>query len=237
MKDEVQSLLDESGASALLKENERNPAEMPSRIPLPDSTGLVYDQGTEASPEALIAERAEFEAAASQPHEPTPVPRVLVPEPAPLTVVDAPKPVESPRTDLGDDLSDDEGPDADLDVLLATTLREVPAARLETMTLNTLEWLGRQVPRIIRTWYRKRLFGGIGLSMTACKPSVQAAVDAAVIAVRDDLDFIQGHVRLLLTLHRTWAASALGQQIIMAAAIAEFCRIARLGETAETPPV
>ncbi len=268
MQDDVKSLLDQSGANALLKADER--ILRPTTIPIPDPEGLTFDLGTKASPDALLAERAEFEAAAAQQrtqqHEPTPVPRVTVPivEAPPHDLVvpglkeaheecgTYPMPASSPEAvafkerlieaatperaeDLGDDLPDDS--DEPLDVLLAADLRAVDPQKLETVTLGVLEWLGKQVPRVIRTWYRKRLYGGIGLSMTACKSSVQAAVDQAVIAVRDDLDFIQGHTRLLLTLHRTWSASAIGQQIFIAAALAEFCRIAQLGETAESPPV
>lgn len=259
MEPDVKSLLDESGANALLKESGRTPRPT-SGPPISDPTGLVFDQRPEANHETVLAEGAEFQAvarkaaenivatlnedkalAASAPqgHEPTPVPRVQVPiaEAPPHDLV-VPGLDPGSKEPLGEDLPLDDAPsrDSEVDNLVLADLRAVDLEKLETRTPLVLKWLQRQVPRAILPWYRAKLFGGLGLSMTACKTSVQAAVDGAVLAVRDDLDFIQGHTRLLLTLHRTWSASALGQQIIMAAAIDEFCRLSRLGETAEPPP-
>jgi len=242
MQDDVKSLLDQSGASELLKQSDR-PQRQPVSIagpPVPDPTGLTFDQGPDPlgnAPKAVLADRAEFAVVASQTNEPLPVPRVQVPIAAapPATLVVS-APVAAPSPYLGEDLKVEEGsPDHDGDLVpaLAASLGAVDPTKLEKTTLMVLDWLGRQVPRVVQTWYRKKLYSGIKLSMTLSEPSVQAAVDAAVLACRDDLDFIQGHVRLYLTMRRTWSASALGQQIIVAAAIAELNRVAVLGESGE----
>ncbi len=75
MQQDVKSLLDQSGANALLKESERGPR--PTTIPIPDPEGLTFDQGTEASPDALIADNAEFEAAVARAVAPRPIGRPI----------------------------------------------------------------------------------------------------------------------------------------------------------------